>query len=475
VKTVKKTWTWADYELSSSPIISLDDYRIKAYGRDEEIAAFVDELARYSRKSTRMLRRLVAFWGSGKSTYLYNICFNVNNRLFFGDEAENPKDGNFTHTLAFFEKLSVKRVKLLDCVYNDGLPWPWDTTTSKSLASEKGGEAWKECLRKLAFIILRKAVYDVKIKHLEEAALGGSKLRKDVYQNILSLEGVKTSEFIQEVVELQKKNDQILEECGELMRFYIRMLLPSIEIKKGNRKIVNQDIFEQQFPQFLYPPISSKFLAAYNELFHEADVNLRYFPAFEKVLKAAQTFLLVVFDEVEDWGAVAREKIDDDLHDIVVDAESPLSLILIFRTDALRYINKMRTRDETIGTYMTIYDRLDNVRMQPLEAKSVVGLTAEILSTARDGEPRIFPLTESFIEKLGQETKRGGSFNIRTYLRALNMLLKESLNWKREKPELTEDILKEKKTDAIIKEAIRAEQAEATRFIEIEVPKRLEE
>jgi len=466
---VKKAWTWADYELFGPPTIALDDYKIKAYGRDEEIAAFVDEIGKYSKKSTRMLRRLLAYWGSGKSTYLYNMCHHVNNRLFFGDENENATVGDFTHTLAFFEKLAVKRVKLLECVYNDGLPWPWDTTTSKSAATEKGKEAWMECLRKLAFIILRRAVYEIKKRHLEETALGGSKLRKDVFQRILSSADVKTSELVQKVTELYKANDQFLEECGELIRFYIRMLLPSIETKKGYKRIVNQDVFEQQFPLFLYPCFSDKFLGAYKELFSVPDLNLRYFPAFEKVLKTAQTFLLVVFDEIEDWSVVTRERIDDDLHDIAVDAESQLSLVLIVRTDTLRYIRS----ETTYGTYMTIFDRLENLPMKPLDTKSVIGLTSEILSTARDGESRIFPLTEGFIGKLATLTKRGGSFNVRTYLRALKMLLTESLEWNREKPQLTADMLEQKKAEEIIKEAVRAEQAEAFKFAA--APKRFEE
>ena len=119
---MKKSWSWSDYELLGSPTIAFEDYRIKAYGRDEEIAVFVDELVKYCRRSTRMLRKLVAYWGTGKSTYLYNVCYNVNSRLFFGDEVEDAKDGKFQHALAFFEKLPAKRVKLLECAYNDGLP-----------------------------------------------------------------------------------------------------------------------------------------------------------------------------------------------------------------------------------------------------------------------------------------------------------------------------------------------------------------
>ncbi|MGF3572198.1 MAG: hypothetical protein ACQXXG_02075 [Candidatus Bathyarchaeia archaeon] len=466
---MKKSWTWADYELLGSPTITFDDYRIKAYGRDEEIAAFVDELAKYTKKSARMLRKLVAYWGSGKSTFLYNACYNVNQRLFFGDEIENPKEGNFAHALAFFEKVPSKRAKLLDCVYRDGLPWPWDPTTPRNVASEKGMDAWKECLRKLAFIILRRAAHEIQKRRLEQVALGGSKLRKNIYENILSMLEIKTMEFIQKIDELTKANDQTLEECGELMRFYIRMLMPSIEIKKGYRRIVNQDTFEQQFPLFLYPCFSNKFLEAYKELFSTPDVNLSYFPAFERVLKMAQTFLLLVFDEVEDWSVVVRDRIDDDIHDIVVDAESPLSTILIFRTEVLRNIRS----ETTLGTFMTIYDRLENLTMKQLSKEDIIALTAGILSTVREGEPKIFPFTEGFIVKLASQTKRGGSFNVRTYLRALKMLLTESLEWKREKPLLTADLLEQKKVQDIIKEAVRAEESEAFKFMP--APKRLEE
>ena len=466
---MKSSWSWGEYELLSSPTISFEDYRINAYGRNSEMAQFVDELARYSKKSTRMLRKLVAYWGSGKSTYLYNICYHVNERLFFGDEVESPKDGNFTHVLAFFEKIPAKRVKLLECAYNDGLPWPWDPTTPRTIASEKGNEGWRECLREISFIILRRASYDIRKKRLEGVALGGSKLRKEVYQRVLSLQELKTAEFIRKIDAVSKENDQFLEECGELMRFYFRMLLPSMEIKKGNRRIVSQEVIEQQFPQFLHPAFSDKFLTAYRELFSIPDINLRHFPAFEKILKAAQTFLLLVFDEVEDWSVVVRDKIDDDIHDIVVDAESPLSVVLIFRSEVLRNIRS----DTTLGTFMTIYDRLESMQMKQLGKDDVIALTAGVLSTAREGEPRIFPFAEGFIIKLAGLTKRGGSFNVRTYLRAIKRLLEESLEWKREKPELTEDLLEQKKAEAVIKESIRAEEAEAFKFAA--APKRFEE
>lgn len=465
---MKKTWTWEDYELLASPAIDFSDYRIKAYGRDEEVTAFVEELKKYSSRSTRMLRRLVAYWGSGKSTYLYNVCYKVNKRLFFGDELENPKEGNFTHVLAFFQKIPDKRARLLQSVYDDGLPHPWDPNTPRPVATERGYETWKECLRKIAFIILRRAVFEINKRHLYEAALGGSKLRKDIYQKILSLKEQNTSDFIQKMSELSEANDQILEECGELMRFYVRMLLPSIEIKSGLRRIVKQDVFEQQFPQFLYPCFSSKFLGAYNELFSVPDINLRYFPAFEKILKVAQTFLLLIFDEVEDWRVLVRKKIDWDLHDIAVDAESPLSLVFIFRSEVMRNIRS----STTLGTFLTIHDRLEDLEMKQLDEEDFIALTAGVLSTVREGEPRIFPFTEGFIKKLASLTRRGGSFNVRAYLIALKMILTESLKWKRKEPQLTSILLEGKKVESIINKAIRAVESEASKF---EFPKRFEE
>ena len=115
---MKKSWSWSDYELLGSPTIAFEDYRIKAYGRDEEIAVFVDELVKYCRRSTRMLRKLVAYWGTGKSTYLYNVCYNVNSRLFFGDEVENAKDGKFQHALAFFESAQAVVCQAADLAAN---------------------------------------------------------------------------------------------------------------------------------------------------------------------------------------------------------------------------------------------------------------------------------------------------------------------------------------------------------------------
>ena len=122
---------------------------------------------------------------------------------------------------------------------------------------------------------------------------------------------------------------------------------------------------------------------------------------------------------------------------------------------------------------MTIYDRLEDLEMKELSKEDIISLTAGILSTTREGEPKIFPLTEAFVKKLSDLTRRGGAFNVRTYLRALKMILKESLEWKREKPQLTATMLKGKKVELIINQATRAEQAEASKFVT--VPTRLEE
>jgi hypothetical protein len=124
---------------------------------------------------------------------------------------------------------------------------------------------------------------------------------------------------------------------------------------------------------------------------------------------------------------------------------------------------------------MTIFDRLENLRMKPLSIESVKKLTAEILNTAREGEPKIFPLTEDFIKKLAVMTKRGGAFNVRTYLRALKLLLPESLEWKREKPELAAELLEQKKAEEAVNEAKSAEEKEAFKFVAATPPKRFEE
>src|SRR6266568_3052231 len=97
-------WSWSDYKMDGRPIITLEDYSITAFGREAEINQFVKEVSRYSKNSTRMLMKLVAYWGTGKSTFLYNICNRINDQLFFGDELEEPKNGRFTHVLAFYQE-----------------------------------------------------------------------------------------------------------------------------------------------------------------------------------------------------------------------------------------------------------------------------------------------------------------------------------------------------------------------------------
>ncbi len=449
---LKHDWTWKDYEMDGKPAISLADYTIRAFGRDDEINEFLNNVSRYSKSSTRMLMKLVAYWGSGKSTFLYNICYIINDRLFFGDELESPEKGIYRHVLAFFQEKPEKRTKLLDRSYENGLAVTWDLNRPKDEAVELRIELFQKSLRKLAFVFLRKSIHEIKKKGLVDAAVGGAVSRKELFDQIVSLDSLKTSEFMKRIDELQQKNDQTYSEAGELMRYYARTLMTSMEMKKGNLR-VSEETFEQQFPKLLFPLNSNDFLAARKALFDTPERNLRVFLAFEKLLRATNTFVLIVFDEVEDWNQVVRDKIDRDLHDLVVDAESYVSLVLVFRTEVLDKI----ASTSALGTYQTIYERLDSLEMRKMSFDNIKKLTEGILSTARSGKESAFPLSDDFIKALAEKTRRGQeTFNPRTFVSALVNILDKSRSWPRTSPALTAEILENDEVIRIIADALKA-------------------
>jgi hypothetical protein len=434
---MREKWTWTDYEMEGPPPISFEDWTITAYGREIEINELVERIKYYSERGARQLLRLIAYYGTGKSTFLYNVCYRINDRLFFGDEIEKPEEESFRHVLALYLKGPVKRREFLEYTLENGLPVPWGHNFSRDEATKKRRELWYECIRKIAFILLRKALSEISRQKLEEEAISGSAFLKEFYEKVSEFRELKTNDFIKKIDELYAKEDaRVFDELGELLRYYIRMLMHPIEERVGRVKVVSQEDFETEFPRLLYPRNSGSFLSSYRRLFGTADSNLRRFTAFEKILKNTNTFVFVVIDEVEDWSKVVKEKIDFEIHDIVADAESPISMVLIFRTEAL----ELRSHS-ALGRYFTIIDRFTDISLKELSLKEIEELTAAILSSARKGEMKIFPCTLDFVAELAERSKRPEKFNIRQYIMSLIAILEKSLNWQREEVYLTKDLL----------------------------------
>lgn len=464
---MKKGWTWDDYQMEGPPPIVFEDWTIKAYGRSKEIDELVKRVKYFSDKATRQLLRLIEWWGTGKSTFLYNVCYNINESLFFGDELEKPEEGNYRHVVALYQTEPTKRKELLKYAYENGLPLPWSPELPKDEAIKKRRELWHKCTRKLALILLRIAIYEISQRKLEEEAIAGSALLKELYDTVLKYSDLKTEEFIKRLDKLHAKDERVFDEVGELLRYYVRMLMPSIEERVGRARVVKQEDFEVEFPKLLHPESSGIFLTAYRKLFGSPDTNLRRFTAFEKILKNAQTFAFIVVDEVEDWSKITKQKIDYDLHEIATDAESPVSLVLVFRTEALRGVRS----EPALERYMTIIDRFTDISLPELTGEEIVELTSGIFSPTRKGKLDIFPCSHDFIVELAGRSKRGGQFIIRQYLRSLLTILERSLRWERENVLLTKDLLELEEAKSIIAGISRDEQ----RIAEIFKPPELEE
>lgn len=446
--------------MESKPIISLDDFRFTCFGREDELKTLLRDISYSAGKSTRQLLRLEAWWGTGKSTYLYNLCYLVNRSLFFGDDLENASTGLFRHVLGIYEDGPVRRVNLLEYTYENGLPVPWGPSLPKDAAERMRKDLWLQCVRKLSFLLLRKALYEIREKKLESEAMGGSALLKELHEKMTKLSDLKTGQFIEELDKIHAGDDRTYGEVGELLRYYMRMLMTSIEERTGVRKVVRQDEFEEEFPKLLYPTASAVFLVAYRKLFGSPETNLRRFTAIEKILKNMDTFALVVVDEVEDWTRVIAQKVDFDLHDIAADAESRISLAMIFRTEVLKNIRSA----PALARYTTITDRFRNISLTTPEAQEIKTIAEGVFGTVRAEKADIFPCTPEFIQTLSERTRWAGSFNVRRYVGSLIEILEASLQWDRDDVHLTKEMLDLEESKSIVARVLKNEEERAKTF-----------
>lgn len=451
-------YTWDDYRMTGPPTFDYGDFTTTAFGREEAIGETVTSIGRHAQNSTRYLRRLVYYWGSGKSTYLYNLCHSLNKDYFFSDQLEDLDQQSYLHVLGVFLKTPLKRSQFLKYVLSDGLPIPWGVDHPKRRIEEDRRDQWKDAVRKLAFLLLRRTIATIKRKGYVDNAVGLSEKRKKVFDILSGMDSLHTMEFIKKCDEEYGKDTAIFDEAAEVVRFYTKMIMPSIEMRKGVARVSRQADFETEFPKLLYPVNSQEFLDAYKVMFGTVEFNLANFLAFERLLKETETAILVALDEVEDWSSVVKGKVDIDLHDMIVDAESPVSVILTFRTEIMDKINNQ----QSLSTFKTIHDRLTNLVMNDLTDEEKVVLTGKVLSPFRKNkEETMFPCTEEFVKALAAKSRRSGGFNPRSYLKALSATLDLSLDWERKSAELSPDFLDSKEATEAVRDVLKAADKEA--------------
>lgn len=451
-------WSWADYKLSGKPEMAWGDQTFKACGRDEEINDLLSNLEDSVKTLTRVFLRLRDYWGAGKSTFLYNLCERINDELFFKDRLGLPAKGNYTHVLAFYLKAPRRYSDSLEFVNEHGLPKAWGPRelARKHEIREERKQLWYKCIRRLAFIFLRKALNGLS-RHpkLKERAIAGSALRKGILDKVESLNELKTGDLIKKVDEMYEKEPRLYEEIGALLRYYMETIMEPINISR----VLKQKTLEELFPSFLYPVTSMEFITTWRQLFGEARKGLRNFIAFETFCRHVDTYLFLVTDEVEDWSTMAREKVDVDVSRITTGPPPQiLGLILTFRTEV---IARLRRSSAALERFVTISERLNSCPLNPFSEEKMVAITESFLDMKRVGEPSLIPCTEGFVEELAKRTRRLGRNNVRTYLRALVRILESSRMWKRPSVELTEDLLKRDEVKIVIKEVLEKELASA--------------
>jgi hypothetical protein len=454
-------WSWKDYRMEGPLLLSLEDWTITAFGRGNEINKILNSISYSAEKGYRNLFRIIEWYGTGKSTFLYNLCYHINDSLFFEDKLENPEKGFFTHVLALYLTEPVVRKKFLEYVYERGLSIPWGPKRPKKGIEEIRQNMWNNCIRKVAFLFLRKSFYEITKRKLQESVMGGSALSHKYFKFLESRRDISTNQLIEQMDKIYSRDKRIFEEVGHFMSYYARMLMPSIEERVGRSKVVKQEDFETHFPRLLYPVESIDFLEAYRTLFGSIDTNLRRFTAFEKILRRIGLSVFVVMDEVEDWSKITRGRIDMDIHEIMTDAQSIISLCMVFRSEVYKRIKS----SPALERYNTIIDRFNNITLEDLNQKEIEELTMGVLSTVKKGKLELFPCTSEFVAKLSSQTKRGGKFNIRQYIRTLMVILEQSLDWDRETPELTPEVLDTQTSKSIIAGINKDEEKEARRKI----------
>lgn len=459
-------WTWKDYRMEGPLPITLEDWTITAFGRSNEINKILNDITYSAEKGYRNLFRIIEWYGTGKSTFLYNLCYHINDSLFFGDKLEDPEKGLFTHVLALYLTEPVPRKHFLEYAYERGLSVPWSPKRPRKGMEEIRQDLWNKCIRKLAFLYLRKSFHEITKRKLQESVMGGSALSHKYFKFLDKNRNLSTNQLIEEMDKVYSRDKRIFDEVGQFMSYYARMLMPSIEERVGRSKVVKQEDFETHFPRLLYPVDSNDFLEAYRILFGSIDTNLRRFTAVEKILKRIGVSVFIVMDEVEDWSKITRGRIDMDLHEIMTDAESIISLVMVFRTEAYNRIKSA----PALERYMTIVDRFKNIALEDLNQQEIEELTMGILSTAKGGKLELFPCTPEFVAKLSSQTKRTGKFNIRQYIRTLMAILEQSLSWERNSPELTPELLDTRTAKSIITGISKDEQKKAKE--KIVVPER---
>jgi hypothetical protein len=192
------------------------------------------------------------------------------------------------------------------------------------------------------------------------------------------------------------------------------------------------------FTRLVFPIDSKEFNESFNLVRNYYIRRLWGFQDFRNICKLAGIHIFLVIDELEDWSMVIQSGLDEQL--LSVAQYNDISLMLVLRTMFPKGIKKSKGFD----IYSELFDKLGKFIIPQFELNQLVQLTEGLLQTCRISEnTSIFPLTRDFVFSLANQTKKGGRFNPRVYIKCLNKILEKSLEIPRNDVRLHDDVLSE--------------------------------
>ena len=411
---------WSDYELTGPLNLYLGDYTVEAFGCVKTINHLVSRAKHIRQKNESVRWILIDFWGKGKSTLMYNFCYEVNKKLFFS--SESPQ------TLALYINYPRRAQDLLDYTYENGLPLPWTTNKPKDELHGLRRDLFAKALRRLAYVWLRKACCD---KDFDSDGTTVFPTRIVNRKKLAYSDLMRTIEYIDNL----PQKEGIYLSLAEFLRSF--MTYSYRKKKLDDERLISFRTLKY-FSNLIYPEFSPTFLESFFRLFSEPRKGLRNFVGFHRVCELVDVHLLVVIDEAENWNYMAKTRLDDFLIEIL--PTNRLSVILILRTEVL---NRLRGVQKKLRYLLVRSWMKQDMHVPDPSSTEILEMAKGVLSACRvDKSLKLFPFTDGFILALSNLTVRGGHFNLRMFLRSLDRILKLSLTWEREEAEIGIEFIK---------------------------------
>jgi len=445
MKPSHKIYSWIDYNLSGPISLSLDDYTFKAYGLDE----FFDKTLQYLKNAIKERHPgwiLIGTWGEGKSTFAYNLCHKVNDAFFFSDQLEDYNLNDINHILAVYVPKPTKKSMLLEQTITEGFPVPWDPVhlRKKDLLDVRES-LLASGFRKLSYLLLRKALCDSEF-------LEGSIIIQNIPRNLREVffnKKLGTNDLMEFVDKVDKH--PIYEWIKNFLTLWlhVKARFPA----------------SQELASLVFSPDTQMFSENFTSLRSMYIQHQWNFDDFKVLCKLVGIHVFLVIDEMEDWSAVIRCNLDEELLSMV--RENAISVMLILRTLFPKGIKK----DKSFDAYLKLFKTLKEFRLPRFDTAQLIQLTKGVLQTSRfSNNSNIFPLTREFVFSLAEKTSRGGRFNPRLFIKCLSEILEKSLAIPREKIELDESILSEQWVrdiiaDVLVQEAIKQKGIDSNRTL----------